>query len=227
MLPLVLNVGDPALRDLTDPLAATAACGLVTAWLLRWRAVWLALWATAAVLSREQNLAIVGIVMLGCCTQRYWNRLLWLMGAVIVFGVWMAVLYAVYGALPINSDNIAVPLAGLWWRWGHLDGQVGTSRLPIHAVSMAFVVLQIAICLVLPLFRPGRTALLIALAGAALAILGSAAVYADGHSYTRVFLWMPLGLWIWGVQTGRRWPIAAMSVAALWPLFAVVQVWRA
>jgi hypothetical protein len=225
MLPVVLNVGAPALRDLTDPLAATAVCGLVTAWLLRWRAAWLALWAVAAVLSREQNLAIVGVVFLACWTQRCWKYSGALIAAVGVFCVWMAVLYAVYGALPMGGGNFAAPFVGMWSRWTHLDGEVGAARLPIHAVSITFVALQVVVCLVLPLFRPERTALLIALAGAALAILGGPAIYGDGHSYTRVFLWMPMGLWIWGVQTGRRWPIALMSPAALWPLFAVAKVW--
>jgi hypothetical protein len=226
MLPLVLNAGGPALRDLTDPLAATAVCGLVTAWLLSWRAHWLFLWAAAALFSREQNLAIVAIVILGCWTQRSWKNIAALTAAVAAFGIWVAGLYATYGVLPFGMGNFAAPFAGMWSRWLHLDGHFAATHLPIHAVGLAFVVLQVSLCLVLPLFRPERTTMLIALAGAALAILGGPAIFDDGHSYTRVFLWMPLGLWVWAVQTGRRWPILVMSPAALWPVFAVLQVWR-
>src|SRR5216684_4056159 len=64
LLPLVLNATTPALRDLTDPLAMFCAFALLAAWLLRGNAFVLALLAAAAAFSREQNVAIVGIVLL-------------------------------------------------------------------------------------------------------------------------------------------------------------------
>jgi hypothetical protein len=241
LLPVVVNVGAPALRDLTDPVATAAACGLLTAWLLGWRPIWLACWAVAAVLSREQNLAIVGIVLFGCLTANRGPGLFFrrekrlvspyaaaaLLVTVAVWLAWVGVLYGFYGTLPFLRVNVGAPLAGMWWRWTHLEGQVGAARLPIHAVAMVFLTMQIAISLLLPLARAEATAMLTALAGAALAFLAGPAIFENGQSYTRVFLWMPLGIWIWSMQTRRSWPIMLLSPAALWPLFALVQVWRA
>ena len=39
LLPLLLNAGTPALRDLTDPVATFAVCGLLAAWLMQLQGV--------------------------------------------------------------------------------------------------------------------------------------------------------------------------------------------
>ena len=74
LFPIVLNTGMSALRDLTDPLATVTVCGLLTAWLLRWPTWQLALWAGAAVLSREQNFLIISIVLFEALFVRCWSR---------------------------------------------------------------------------------------------------------------------------------------------------------
>jgi len=86
--------------------------------------------------------------------------------------------------------------------------------------------LQIGLSGAMAFFRAERTVLLVALAGAALAILAGVPIYLNGQSYTRVFLWMPLGIWLWSLQTGRRWPVWLLTPAVLWPCFALIQVWR-
>jgi hypothetical protein len=226
LLPVVLNVGLAALRDLTDPLSAAAVCGLLTAHLLGWRTIWLAAWATAAVLSREQNVVIVGVVLLGCLMQRRWSQVAALLFAVALLSVWVAVLYGFYGQLPISPDNLSTPFAGIWGRLRNPDGHFGSALLPIHALSMVFLTVQIVLSLVMLAFRAERTILLTALAGVALAVLAGPAVFEGAHSYARVLLWMPLGIFLWAMQSNRRLPIALLCPAALWQVFAVAQVWR-
>ena len=57
------------------------------------------------------------------------------------------------------------------------------------------------------------------------AVLGGPAVYESGWSYARVFVWMPLAVWLWCLQSGRRWPAVVLLVAVMWPLLASVQPW--
>src|SRR5581483_1166398 len=72
VLPLAVNDGMPLLRDLTDPLATFALCGLLTSWLLGGRWYHLALWAAVALFSREQNAALVLVVIAAALgTGRY------------------------------------------------------------------------------------------------------------------------------------------------------------
>jgi len=99
-----LNAGTPAFRNLTDPLSTLAACGLVTAWLLGWR-VWVtAAWAIAAVLSREQNLVLVLIVLLESLIERRWRQTFGLASAVIVWLGWILTLRGVYGEWPFLAE---------------------------------------------------------------------------------------------------------------------------
>src|SRR5207248_1134152 len=98
LLPLVVNVGMPALRDLTDPLAALTACGLLAAWLSRGRGWVVAAWAAAAVLSREQNAAVVLIVLSAALYHRQWRHAAGLVAIVLLFGGWLVALRGAYGA---------------------------------------------------------------------------------------------------------------------------------
>lgn len=63
------------------------------------------------------------------------------------------------------------------------------------------------------------------LAGVALAMVASDAIFEDWNSYMRVLSWMPLGIWFWAVQTGRSWPIWLLTPAAIWPFIATPQGW--
>jgi hypothetical protein len=90
---------------------------------------------------------------------------------------------------------------------------------------MSHLTLQVVLSLTMLCWRPARTVWLTACAGAALALLAGPAVYMNGQSYTRVFFWMPLAIWMASVQTGRRWPMWLLLPAALWPCFGLVQVW--
>jgi hypothetical protein len=224
LLPIVLNVGFAALRNLTDPLSATAICGLVTAHLLGWRAAWLGLWAAAAVLSREQNLAIVGVVLVGCWRQGRSAHAAALLTAIGIWAGWSAVLYGFYQAWQFAPGNLGAPLAGIWWRLNNLDG-MPTQRILLHIFGMTLLTAQLLMCWFLPFSRAQRTVVWLGLAGAALMVFSGNAIMESWNSYMRVLVWMPLAVWFWAVQTGRRWPVMLLSTAALWPLMAVARAW--
>src|SRR5262249_26314417 len=75
-LPLAVSAGMPALRDLTDPVSTLAVCGLLVAWRLEGRGWVVALWAAAALFSREQNVVIVlGLTCLAFWQGKFWYAL--------------------------------------------------------------------------------------------------------------------------------------------------------
>jgi hypothetical protein len=226
LLPLMLNATTPALRDLTDPLAMFCAFALLATWLLRGNAIVLAFLAAAAAFSREQNVAIVAIVLSAALWNRSWLKATGLILALAAWAGWVIHLRQLYGQWPFEVGNLGVPFSGMLYRFDHLRGDLATNAAPIHAFGLAYIALQVLISLTMPLFRAERIATLTAWAGAALALCGTAAIYMDGHSYTRVFAFMPLGIWLWTVHSGRTWPALLLSPALLWPCFAVFQVWR-
>jgi hypothetical protein len=226
MLPLVLNAGTPALRDLTDPVAMLAAFGVLCACLLRAGAGMVTLCALAAAFSREQNVAIVGIVLIAAIWRRNWSLAAGLFVSLTAWSAWVVFLRHTYGAWPLEPGNLDMPLAGIRYRFAHFQGDQVTRGAPIHAAGLLFIAAQVLLCLLIPWLRAPKTIALTGLVGAALALCGSAAIYMDGHSYTRVFVFMPLAVWLLTVHSGRSWPVLILSPAALWPLFALFQAWR-
>ena len=57
---------------------------------------------------------------------------------------------------------------------------------------------------------------LVALAGVALAVLAGTAIYEDFWSYSRVLVWLPLGLALAGLHARRGWILFALTPAAIW-----------
>src|SRR5262249_8377390 len=135
-LPLVVNAGAPALRDLTDPVAILATSGLVTSWLLGWRPWQLAGWAVAAVLSREQDLVLILIVLLQALSNRRRAVLGALAVALLTWFGWICILRGCYGVWPFVSDNLNMPFEGIYYRLTHMLGGRGTSCSPVHVVGM-------------------------------------------------------------------------------------------
>ncbi|HLN29545.1 MAG TPA: hypothetical protein VK395_17485 [Gemmataceae bacterium] len=226
LLPIVVNAAAPALRDLTDPLATFAVTGFLMSWLLGQGQRAQCAWALAAMLSREQNVAIVLIVLGNALTKRLWQRSLWLAAALAIFLAWMATLRHAYGAWPFLSGNLALPFAGIIYRLMHGNGIVGSHSIPIHMLAIGFLLLQVGLSICMIFLRAEHTVLFIALAGVILVTLAGIPIYMNGQSYTRVFLWMPLAIWFWSMQTGRSWPVWLLTPAFLWPCFALVQVWQ-
>jgi hypothetical protein len=226
LFPFAVNALPPALRDLTDPLAMFAACGLLTAWLLRWRCWTFAVWGVLAVLSREQNLLIVALVLLESMARRRFSLVAALLVPVFLWLGWVLVLRQVYGTTPFVSGNTEFPFAGIWHRLCHMTGAPGSYSSPVHLIGMTTLCVQMALSVSLLCFRAERITRLIAISGVVLAILGGVSIYMNLESYTRVFWWMPLGVWLWSIQTGRCWPMLFLSVSSVWPAYALLQAWH-
>jgi hypothetical protein len=224
-LPLAVNAGLPALRDLTDPLATLAVCALLAAWLCEGPWWSLLLTAAAALLGRELNLAIVLLLLGDAVVRRQPGRAAALAGGCVTWLAWVVALRLHAGVWPFLSPGnhtFDAPFAGMWFRWTHL----GTSplRAMLHALRMLHLTLMIGMAGFLVTRRVDRVLAGVILSGVVLAIVSGSGIYEDAWSYTRVFAWLPLGLWLASVRCGWRGPLWLLLPAALWPLCAMLQV---
>jgi hypothetical protein len=229
VLPLAVNDGLPLLRDLTDPLATFTVCGLVASWLLGGRAVHLGLWAIAAVFSREQNVAVVLVVLGAALGERRYRTAAVLAGVVAVWMAWVGLLRVGYGSwpfLPRGDYFFGTPFKGMWFRWTHL-GQSG-SRISagLHLLRMLLLTVHCGLALYLAVRTPDRVVSLLAVGGVALAVLTGAASYEDAWSYTRVFVWIPLAVWLAGVRLRQYRPMWLLVPVALWPPLMAAIAWH-
>jgi hypothetical protein len=224
LLPLAVCAGLPALRDLSDVLSVAAIGALLTAWLLRgpWWA--LALSATAAVLARDPNVAVVALVLAGATWRRDARATLGLAAALIVWGGWMLAVRSMYGTWSFTAvrGDLGMPGSGLWYCLRHL-GDGSRQMALVHVACLAELLLQVGLVVRLLFGRADRVTVMVALAGAGLALLGDVPVYSDFWGYMRIFNWLPLGCWLACVQARWRWPAVALSAAGLLPVAVVVQ----
>jgi hypothetical protein len=225
-LPFAINAGMPVLRDLTEPLAMLGVFGLLSGWLLGARWWLLATWGLVAVLSREQNVAIVGVVMLGALATRRWALAA---SFTLVLGTWLLVvcsLRSAYGEWPFlpSDGNLALPFQGMAYRWTHLGGDLRFSwrTAIIQGVAMSQLAAEIILALYLTT-RPGDwTIKLCALGGALLLILAGRFMYGDLWSYGRVFFWLPVGIWLGATQLQRTWVLGLLIPTCLWHTVALL-----
>ena len=140
VLPLAVNDGMALLRDLTDPLATFTVCGLLAAWLLRDRDRYLGLWAAAALFSREQNVAVVLVVLAATVWTRRYKASGVLIAAVGTWSAWVCVLHSGYGdwpVLPRNDYFFGTPFKGMWFRWTHLSQSGSRLSAGLHFLRHA------------------------------------------------------------------------------------------
>jgi hypothetical protein len=228
-LPLAVNDGMPLLRDLTDPLATFTVCGLLASWLLGGRWYQLALWAAAALFSREQNVAVVGVVLAAAAWTGRWRTVAGFAAVLALWGGWIVLLHAGYGEWPVlpRSDYFfGVPFKGMWFRWTNLGFSGSRISAALHFGRMLLLTIHCGLALYLAARTPDRVVALVALGGVALAVLTGMSSYEDAWSYTRVFVWIPLAVWLIGVRL--RWvrPLWLLAPAAVWPLVAVATAWQ-
>ncbi len=151
-----------------------------------------------------------------------------MLAALLLWLGWLGVLRAFYGewSLLPTGGNLAVPLSGFFYRWTHLSADSRGFTI-FHVVCMLTLTLQLGLALALLRTSGDRLIQLVALAGAGLALLGGVALYGDNWSYTRVFAWLPLGVWLGCVQARWRWPLVVLSAPCLLPLAVLLRVWFA
>jgi hypothetical protein len=226
LLPFAVNAGMPALRNLTDVLSTLTVCALLVAWMLRWPWWVTVLCAAAALFSREQNVAVVGLVLLFAIRLRHRPLIAGLATALVVWSAWLCVLRIFYGewSLLPAGGNLSSPLSGILYRWTHLTAE-SRGFAVFHVICMVTLTLQLGLSLWLWRTSGERLVHLVALAGAGLAVLGGVSLYGDNWSYTRVFAWLPLGVWLGCVQARWRWPLAALSAPCVLPLAVLLRVW--
>src|SRR5581483_3439116 len=110
--------------------------------------------------------------------------------------------------------------------WTHLGGNDHFSRrlAIITALCMVHLLIQLGLMAYAALRRRGDTAvLLMACGGMLLALVGGNLIYRDFWAITRVFVWMPMGLWILSLQARRRWALALLIPAVLWPIVGALR----
>jgi hypothetical protein len=224
LLPIVLNAGMPALRDLTDPLAMAAVFAMICAYLVEWPVCLLGLFGAAAVFGREQNVIVLLLVLGDSLLRKRWLASAAMGAALVAWVSWVAVLHVMYGAWPFSGGNLSLPFGGIGFCLTHLTGSNGRLAI-VNDIGMALIFLQMAICGALLIRRARRLTAAVAAAGLALAIVGGIPIYESAWSYSRVFAWMPLGIWLWSMQSGRRWPVAALAPTGLLTLMACLQPW--
>jgi hypothetical protein len=226
LLPPTVNAGMPVLRNLTDVWSALSVAALLLVWLRRgpwWSAM---LCAAAALLAREQNIAVVLLVLAFAGRRGDKRWIFGLIAAMSLWSVWLGVLRAFYGTWPLlpSDGHIGLPMSGLYYRCMHLTSEPAPIAL-FHVVCLTTLILQIGLASRL-WWTPGdRLIRLTALAGAALALLGGIRLYGDSWSYPRVFTWLPLGVWFACIHLRWRWPLAALAAPALLPLAVLAQAW--
>jgi hypothetical protein len=226
-LPLAVNAGLPALRDLTDVVAVLALGCLLAAWLLH--APWwlVALAAGASVFGREQNLAIVLLVFAAAAWQRQGRTCAALAVVLVLWANWVVALRLMYGAWPFlpAQGNFGRPFAAMWGCWPPWSRTGLNGQTVVQAACLVCVALQGVLALYLAR-RPGDLVLrLFLLAGVALAVFAGTAIYVDKWSFMRVLSWLPLGLWLACVQTRWRCALLALALPALLPVGVVLRAW--
>jgi hypothetical protein len=226
LLPMAVNAGLPALRNLTDPLSTLAILGLLFTWLRNGRAWALTLWAAAVVFSREQNVIILVLLAGAAVWRRRFDVLAGLSVVLLLLGAWFTALYIAYQQWPLmpRQGNIDVPLAGILRLCTHLRGATGSrSTLLMNGACLAHLLLQIGLALYLVRYRGDGAVTAITLAAAGLAVLGGPAIYEHTFGYTRVFACLPLGICLQAIQARRAGPLLLLAPAALWPWLAAIR----
>jgi hypothetical protein len=220
VLPLGANLGVSLLHDFTDVLSTAAVFALLAAWVFEARWHWIALAALLAVFSREQNLALVGLVALAAPYRGRLRTAGAVAGVLALWTAWVILLRCAYGSWPFLADSgqFEMPFAGMWFRWRHLGGNQGFSRrlAIIHAASLIHLLVLLAVALVLAWRQRNRVLAAATLGGVALAVLAGHNIYMDFWSYTRVFAWVPLCIWLSGLQMGRTWTLYCLSPGFFW-----------
>jgi hypothetical protein len=226
LLAAACNVGMAALRDLTDPVAALAALALLAAWWTE-APVWaVGLSAVAAVLAREQNVAVVLLLLVAATWGRRWPSAAALVGALAVWGAWVATLHTLYGTWPFipQQGNLGVPLAGMLTCWARLGTQPRT-KLGMLVQGSGLTLILLYMGLAFYLIWKCRDRVLQGFLGLAvlLALTAGHAIYAAPWGYLRVLVWLPMGIWLASVRAGRRWPLWAIAPGSALTFLAVAR----
>jgi hypothetical protein len=228
LLPLAVNAGLAALRDLTDPLSTFLVCGLLVAWLVRARWWVAALWAVGAVFCREQNAVVVGLLLAVAGWQRRGWLALGLAGTLVLWAGWIGLLWTVYGTWPFHSAEshvLAWPFLGMVEGVHQLAGTASRPWLLAHLLGLLTLGLDLVVFAWLLRRNCDLVFRLLLLLAVLPVLLGGASLYVDLYSVQRVFVLLPLGAWLACVQLRRPRALLALSSPLLLLLLVVTSAW--
>jgi hypothetical protein len=228
LLPLACNAGMPALRDLTDTLSTFLVAGLLVAWLLRGPWWSLALWGTLAALCREQNVAVLaaGVLVAGWRGQRW--ACVGLLSALAVWGAWIGVVSAMYGAWPFHDSGqrlFDLPFAGMLAQLRRLPEVSSPMAAATHLFSLGLLLAEVGLAVYLIRQPIDPVLRLVLLLGAAFVLTGGLKLYIEVWGVQRVFVLLPLAVWLSCVQLRWSRPLLPLSLPLLICLGSIVQVW--
>jgi hypothetical protein len=218
LLPLAVNAGLAALRDLTDVVSTFTLAALLVGWLFR-RPWWqLGLAGAAAVFSREQNAAVLAIVLVCAAWERRWLTCAGLAAALALWFGWVAWLVQTYQDSPFLTEQegnfTRWPFYGWFYAWTHL----GPNYQYVVRTLLCLGLLAFQSVLALELMRRREVDLAIRLAalfGVGLTMVAGKSIFEDPWSFARAFANLPLAVWLGCVQARRLWPLPWLSAYVL------------
>lgn len=226
LLPVVTAMPMAMLRNLTDPLALFCVLGLLYVWIQRRPSWQVGLWGLAAMLSREQNIAIIGILFLlslGSSRREYFIPLSL---ALLAQAAWILSLRWVYGSWPFlpSQGNLGLPLSGMLIHAQKLLTYSGSRMIWLmHVFGLLLIILQMGIAIVLLIRSRDRGVMTFVMLSLLLTLCAGANVYESPWSFVRALSWLPLGIWLMTIQSERRWPILLLALNVVWPMAIVAQ----
>jgi hypothetical protein len=228
LLPLATNAGMPALRDLTDTFSTFLVAGLLVTWLVRGPWWGLALWGALAALCREQNVAVLAALLLVACWRGQWWNCGGLVLALTVWAGWIGVVWSLYGAWPFHDSGQRLfepPFMGMLAQLRRLPEVSSRVAAATHLFSMGLLLAEVGLAVYLlrqPIDPVLRIVLLLA---AAFVLTGGLKLYIELWGVQRVFVLLPLGLWLACVQLRWTRALVPLSLPVLICVGSIVQVW--
>jgi len=213
LLPFAMNAVLPLLRDLGDLTGALTLGGFLVAWMQRRSSPLLFLLALLTLLSREQNLAVIGLLLLLSLGERRYGDVLALLSAALAWAGWVLVVSALYGSWPFLAapGNFGGPFTGLlscnlerlrtWSTKFYLRSSLGD----------ALILFQIALSAAILRWKVSPALKVTALVTALQAVLGGRYIYCDYWSMGRVYAPMTLALFLACLQARRLWPLPVIA----------------
>ena len=224
-LPVAVNAFMPPLHDLSDTAAMVALFALFWAWLRGGPAWGIALAGAAACLAREQNAAVVALILPAGLIARRPTTSFAATAALAVWAGWVLVVRQMYGQSPFIASNFDAPFDGLLFQFQHLGGneRFSTRKALFIIPMLALLLVEIGFAAYLAVRDRDGVVAGAVLGGVLLMCLVNDFVFRDFWSVTRIFVWIPLGVWILSVRAGKIWPIRIQMVAIMWPFAAALK----
>lgn len=212
LLPFAVNAVLPTLRNLGDLTALLALGSFLVVWMQRRSPLLLLVCGLLTMLSREQNVAVVGLVFLLSLRERP-REALALVLALLGWLAWVAVVRQLHDEWPFlpGQGNFTWPFAGLiecnQERLHHWPRKLYVR----FTMADALILFQIALSVALLRWRVSPALKATALVTAAQAVLGGRFIYCDLWSMGRVYSPMTLAVFLACLQRGTLWPLSLLA----------------